>query len=251
MQPPDQVLYSPLGSQINFPEESFFRTLRLRENVLLVVLQNLPPTTQSKPSSTKPQITKPRKPSSSRCKRLFDTASEKPDSLVPAAAETAPQPPARAPKKPRLTTQPATRAPPVSKGCQGAKGPGEVPKRVTRSATRTAEKQPIAKVTRRAAFRQAKRDAQIPVSQQPEKVKRPYMELPKSSGGHKIKDKSGNLIKTRDYYYKNREGKKIIIQDHGAGHEKGNQGPHFNVRPIDKSRKGNVEGTRAHYPFDK
>jgi len=95
----------------------------------------------SKPSSTKSQITKPRKPPSSRCKRPLDTAYEKSDSLVPAAAKKAPQPPAREPKKSRLQTQPATRAPLVDRACQPAREVGEVPKRVTRSAARAAKEQ--------------------------------------------------------------------------------------------------------------
>jgi len=68
-----------------------------------------PPT---KPTTTKPQITKPRKPPSSRCKRPLDTAREKADSLVPATTQITPQTSAHAPKKPKLSTQPETRAPP-------------------------------------------------------------------------------------------------------------------------------------------
>jgi len=86
----------------------------------------------TKPTSTKPQITNPRKPSSSRCKRPLDTACQKPDSLVPAAVQTTPQPPESAPKKPRLSTQVAPRAPLA----------GEVQKRVTRSVAKAGEEQP-------------------------------------------------------------------------------------------------------------
>nr|WP_243143428.1 HNH/endonuclease VII fold putative polymorphic toxin [Clostridium estertheticum] len=70
-------------------------------------------------------------------------------------------------------------------------------------------------------------------------------------GGNVIKDVNGNPIKTREYYYKNQNGETVIIQDHSAGHAKGNQGPHFNVRPADNSRTGSVSGTQEHYPFNK
>jgi len=93
-------------------------------------------TTSTKPTATKPQITNPRKPPSSGCKRPLDTACEKADSLVPATAQKAPQPPAPAPKKQKISTQPETRAPPSGRGCQP-----EVPKRVTRSAARAAKEQ--------------------------------------------------------------------------------------------------------------
>lgn len=70
-------------------------------------------------------------------------------------------------------------------------------------------------------------------------------------GRYVIKDISGKLIITRVYYYKNRRGKTIVLQDHSAGHKKGNQGSHFNVRPIENTRTGHVEGTEDHYPFKK
>lgn len=59
-------------------------------------------------------------------------------------------------------------------------------------------------------------------------------------GGHVIKDENGEIIKTREYTFKNNSGEKIIIQDHGAGHTKGGQGPHFNVRPENNPRTGKV-----------
>nr|WGE05101.1 HNH/endonuclease VII fold putative polymorphic toxin [Bacillus subtilis] len=70
-------------------------------------------------------------------------------------------------------------------------------------------------------------------------------------GGRVIKDKNGKIIRTREYTFTNNKGEKIIIQDHSAGHEKGGQGPHFNVRPIDNTRTGKVPGTKEHYPFNK
>ncbi len=69
-------------------------------------------------------------------------------------------------------------------------------------------------------------------------------------GSHVIKDSNDNVIITREYYFKNNNGDTIIIQDHSAGHEKGGQGSHFNVRPGGRTRKGKVPGTQGHYPFE-
>ena len=70
-------------------------------------------------------------------------------------------------------------------------------------------------------------------------------------GGHIIKDNDGNIIMTREYYFKNNSGETIVIQDHSAGHKKGGQGSHFNVRPEYSTRTGHVPGTQDHYPFEK
>lgn len=58
-------------------------------------------------------------------------------------------------------------------------------------------------------------------------------------------------IKTGEYYFINDKVEKIIIQDHSVGHAKGNQGPHFNVRPINNKRTGKVKGTKKHYSYNK
>jgi len=109
----------------NFSSKNLFlKPLLPKENDLLEALQNPPPLTQNPP----------RKPPSSSGKRPLDTACEKTDSLVPATVQTTSQPTAPAPKKPRLSTQPETRAPPAGQSCQS-----EVPKRVTRSAMWAAE----------------------------------------------------------------------------------------------------------------
>ena len=105
--------------------------------------------------------------------------------------------------------------------------------------------------SRNGALREAKRDAGIPRGQHPEAVNREPMRSAEHEGGHVIKDKNGKVIETREYYYTNKDGEKIIIQDHGAGHAKGGQGPHFNVRPADKPRTGKVPGTKDQYPFNK
>nr|WP_214826158.1 HNH/endonuclease VII fold putative polymorphic toxin [Exiguobacterium algae] len=70
-------------------------------------------------------------------------------------------------------------------------------------------------------------------------------------GGHVIKDSKGSVIYTREYKFTNRYNQKIIIQDHSAGHLKGGQGPHFNVRPFENTRTGSVPVTLDHYPFIK
>src|SRR5690625_3526218 len=102
---------------------------------------------------------------------------------------------------------------------------------------------------RKGAFNEAKRDAKIPKSQQPDVVKPENMRYAPHEGGSVIKDRNGKIIKAKEYYYTNQDGKKVIIQDHRSGHIKGNQGPHFNVRPIGESRNGNFDGTKDHYPF--
>jgi RHS repeat-associated protein len=103
--------------------------------------------------------------------------------------------------------------------------------------------------SRKGAFKKAKRDAGISVSQQPYAVKYEPMRSAEYEGGHIIKDDSGNIIMTREYYFKNNSGETIVIQDHGAGHEKGGQGSHFNVRHEYNTRTGHVPGTQDHYPF--
>ena len=44
-----------------------------------------------------------------------------------------------------------------------------------------------------------------------------------------------------------------MIQDHSAGHHysdgKGEQCPHYNVRPIENTRTGSVANTQDHYSF--
>src|SRR5690625_603981 len=105
---------------------------------------------------------------------------------------------------------------------------------------------------RKGAFNEAKRDAKIPRTKQPDFVDgTKEMKYAPHEGGGPIKDSSGKIIRTKEYHYTNQNGKKVIIQDHSAGHPKGNQGPHYNVRPPDNTRNGKIEGTKNHYPFDK
>jgi hypothetical protein len=106
-------------------------------------------------------------------------------------------------------------------------------------------------IGRNGAFNEAKKDAGIPKSQQPEDVKSVPMREAEYEGGHVVKDENGNIVTTREYKYKNQDGETIVIQEHSAGHSKGDQGPHFNVRPGDNTRTGSVPGTKDHYPFNK
>ena len=75
------------------------------------------------------------------------------------------------------------------------------------------------------------------------------------AGGHVIKNpKTGEIIYTKEYYYKNTNGDTVIIQDHSYGHSYNggtDQGSHFNVRPSNNSRTGSIPGTKDHYPFKK
>lgn len=106
-------------------------------------------------------------------------------------------------------------------------------------------------VSRNAAFNEAKQDAGIPRSQQPFNVTRVEMT---DRYERKVLGDDGLPIYTRQYYYLREDGQVVVIQDHGAGHKfgeegVGDQGPHFNVRPIGEERHGNLPGTRDHYPF--
>ncbi|MGA8943732.1 MAG: HNH/endonuclease VII fold putative polymorphic toxin, partial [Thermoactinomyces sp.] len=108
--------------------------------------------------------------------------------------------------------------------------------------------------SRRAAFRAAKRDAGLRSNAHPYQVKSVNME---DRNGKVILDSNYRSIKTREYYFKrSNDLEDIVIQEHSAGHYYGeggigDQGPHFNVRPISKRRTGKVEGTLEHYEFIK
>ncbi|ENA0609664.1 RHS domain-containing protein [Enterobacter bugandensis] len=104
--------------------------------------------------------------------------------------------------------------------------------------------------SRRDAFRQAKRDAGIPMSQQPKSITRPNL---LDSSGNKKLNNIGQPIKTRQYELTNNEGKSVFIQEHSLGHAKATSrhgaDPHFNVRPPENVNTGNVPGTHGHYNF--
>jgi RHS repeat-associated protein len=109
--------------------------------------------------------------------------------------------------------------------------------------------------SRNGALNEAKRDAGIPRSQQPEKdmqTGKQYKKVDMTSEGKKVLKEDGTPITTREYTYTNKDGKKIIIQDHSAGHPQygGDASkPHINVRPPENTRTGKVEGTKGHYTF--
>jgi RHS repeat-associated protein len=110
---------------------------------------------------------------------------------------------------------------------------------------------PSAGDTRRGAFQKAKRDLDIPRNQQPNGVKRVPMT---DKSGKSILGPDGKPIMTREYTYTRSDGSKVVVQEHSAGHKfgeggVGDQGPHFNIRPIENTRTGTVPGTQEHYPF--
>ncbi len=111
----------------------------------------------------------------------------------------------------------------------------------------------VIKVGRRGAFRKAKRDAKIPMNAKPIKVKKVAMT---NKAGKQQLDASGKPIYTREYTYRNSDGKEIVIQDHTAGHvfdDGGKVGSHFNIRSPDADgpsfRNSTVKGTEKHYNF--
>ncbi len=105
--------------------------------------------------------------------------------------------------------------------------------------------------SRRDAFRQAKRDAEIPINQQPKRIF--YEDL--IENGKRVLDSNGNPIQTRNYYYINKNGEEIIIQEHSLGHRiaklKNGGEPHFNIRPSNNIRNGHLYKTHGHYNFKK
>ncbi|MEY8846842.1 T7SS effector LXG polymorphic toxin [Bacillus safensis] len=133
----------------------------------------------------------------------------------------------------------------VFKIIKGEKAAKRVPK--AGKSSKTIVKLP----SRHGALNEAKKDAGILRSQHPESIRRVEMRTAPHEGGRVIKDEYGKIIWTKEYLYTNNKGQKIIIQDHSAGHKKGGQGPHFNVRPFDNPRTGKVPGTKEHYPFKK
>ncbi|MGK9414767.1 RHS repeat-associated core domain-containing protein [Pseudomonas cedrina] len=118
-------------------------------------------------------------------------------------------------------------------------------------------------VSRKGAFREAKRDANIPMNQNPDVMTHPKsgrttqykIEKMTDLNDDNILDENGRTINTRVYQFTRADGSKILIQDHSAGHKfgradgVGDQAPHFNLRPISKPRNGYIPGTKEHYYF--
>jgi RHS repeat-associated protein len=109
---------------------------------------------------------------------------------------------------------------------------------------------------RSGAFREAKRDAGIPRSQHPDG--KPVSVPLTTRNGQRVLDENGKSIFSREYTFTRSNGSKVVVQDHSAGHKfrengVGDQGSHFNVRPVDLRgevvRNGKVPMTKAHYPF--
>ena len=105
--------------------------------------------------------------------------------------------------------------------------------------------------SRKAQMTQAKKDAKVPRSQQPEKVEKVKM---RDSNGDTVKDSNGNVVKTTEYTHTTTDGNKVVIQDHSAGHKdfSGDAAkPHIHVRPAEATSNGTVEGTKKHYVIKK
>ncbi|MBK3493252.1 RHS repeat-associated core domain-containing protein, partial [Pseudomonas sp. MF2857] len=121
----------------------------------------------------------------------------------------------------------------------------------------------IPDVSRKGAFRQAKRDANVPMTQNPDVMTHPNsgrttqykIEKMTDLNDDNILDESGRTINSRVYQFTRADGSKVLIQDHSAGHKFGrpdgigDQKAHFNLRPIDKPRNGTVDGGKDHYNF--
>ncbi|PMV69243.1 RHS repeat-associated core domain-containing protein, partial [Pseudomonas sp. GW123-5C08] len=139
------------------------------------------------------------------------------------------------------------------------------PKGIQQPACKTQNEPETPDVSRRGAFRQAKRDAGIPMVQAPDMVVDPDIGKAKQYTTEKMTDKNrktvldenGKPINTKVYQFTRANGSKILIQDHSAGHKYGSvdgigdHSSHFNLRPIEKPRKGYLEGAKKHYPFRK
>lgn len=104
--------------------------------------------------------------------------------------------------------------------------------------------------TRREAFRQAKRDAGIPMTQQPVNITKPEL---LDGNGRVIMGTNNQPITTRQYEFINAKGESVFIQEHSLGHAKATPRhglePHFNIRPSDNLNTGSVLGTHGHYNF--
>jgi hypothetical protein len=104
--------------------------------------------------------------------------------------------------------------------------------------------------SRAAAFRAAKFDSGLPAFQNPDEIKK----LPLRDLSGKYVRRQGKVVSFREYHFRRADGRKVIIQEHSLGHinsptGKGNQGPHFNVRP-EGSNHQNFPGVREHYLYD-
>jgi len=109
------------------------------------------------------------------------------------------------------------------------------------------KKAPIPKFgSRRSAMTQLKKDTGVPRSQSPLNVER----QPLMHNGRTVVGADGKPVMTRVYTHETTAGNRILIQEHSAGHQTGNVGSHFNVRPINNPNTGKVDGTLPHYEWE-
>ena len=142
----------------------------------------------------------------------------------------------------------------LSSGCPGKKDTSSQNKQ---------NESPPPELSRSGAFRQAKTEAGIPRSQNPDPVFDPttgktqqykYARMT-DKAGESILNSDGKPILAREYQFTRADGSKVIIQDHSAGHQyhepgnKGDQTAHFNLRLIENPRTGKVPGAKDHYYF--
>lgn len=100
------------------------------------------------------------------------------------------------------------------------------------------------------ALNDAKRDARVPTSQQPEK----QANVPVTDQSGKQVVVNGKPQTSREYTHTTGSGTTVVIQDHKQGHsfpDGGKVGPHINVRPQGDTRNGTVPSTQPHYPYKK
>jgi hypothetical protein len=72
--------------------------------------------------------------------------------------------------------------------------------------------------------------------------------------GRQVIGADGKPETSREYTHTTGSGDKVVIQDHSQGHtfsDGTTVGPHFNVRPANDTRNGQVPGTEPHYPYKK
>ncbi|MED7666582.1 MULTISPECIES: HNH/endonuclease VII fold putative polymorphic toxin [Pseudomonas] len=74
--------------------------------------------------------------------------------------------------------------------------------------------------TRRAAFREAKRDAKFPNTAVLIRVKRVPLtkEAENGRGTEFVRDAEGNTVMIKEYRYKNIDKERVVIQEHSYGH---------------------------------
>jgi RHS repeat-associated protein len=119
-------------------------------------------------------------------------------------------------------------------------------------ATKAAE----SSLSRKGALNEIKRDLGIPKSQHPDQLAggRQFESVPMTDrNGKQILNGEGKPLMSREYTYTKPDGTKVIVQDHSAGHPQfgeNNPGSHFNVRPPENTRTGDVIGALDHYIFN-